>query len=210
MVRLVASSLALVLFCGIGFAYGAGETDPGIRIEEVDTPDSDALPPREKKVAPDVKDEKMSREERERLKDELLLYSMQKSPAGAWAMSFFIGLAVPFLGSGQYYAHSIGTAIPTTILGAASYGCMIGVLMTKNPYANIKTLGIAALGVYGAAWLFDWIYAIVATNKYNERLREKYFPSAGTITPRFDYMARPSCVGGKTDHSLAVGLALLF
>jgi hypothetical protein len=149
-------------------------------------------------------DDEAKRIEREKLKDEMLLESALYKPAGAWALSFFIGLFTPFLGAGQYYAKSYATAVPTMLVGFGSWGCFIAGAVKKD-----KTLMWAGWGVFAGAWLFDWIYAIVATNKLNDKIRAKF--KAGN-EPAFD--VRPLVSYGYMpegrDHVFNLGLSMRF
>ena len=99
-----------------------------------------------------------------------------KSAVGAWAMSFFIGIAVPVLGIGQYYAQSYGTAIPTTIFGCVAAGVAVSGAMNKNN--SVMWAGVAS---YFALWLFDWIYAIIATNNFNNQQMESAIRTAPVL-----------------------------
>ena len=144
-------------------------------------------------------------------RDEMMMLMAQKSPAGAWAMSFFIGAFTPFLGSGQYYAGSYATAVPTTLIGLASSVCLIvGVIPDENASESKKkekkNLIIAGAVIFGAAWLFDWIYAPIATNKYNENLKKKYMSSDVLIRPIFSYAPQVVYNTGKINHVVTVGL----
>ncbi|MBN2158936.1 MAG: hypothetical protein JW807_06035 [Spirochaetes bacterium] len=138
--------------------------------------------------------------EREKMRDELLLQSSMKSPVGAWAMSFFIGMFTPFLGSGQYYAQMYASAVPTMLVGFASFGCYMGGVFTNN-----MTLVIVGASIFGAAWIYDWIAAIVFTNKYNDRMREKFY-SAGSIAPCLSFAVNPNA----NDNVIKAGLTYTF
>ena len=144
-----------------------------------------------------------------------MLQAVQKSPAGAWAMSFFIGGFTPFLGSGQYYAGSYGSAVVTSIIGVVSYGCfMSGVLPEKNPsegrIKEKKKLQIAGAVIFSVTWLFDWIYAPVATIKYNEKMKKKYMSSAVSIKPLLSYASYVDNKSANTDHIIRMGLSMRF
>jgi len=124
------------------------------------------------------------------------------SVTGAWALSFFIGLFTPFLGAGQYFTKSYATAVPTMMIGFASTGCAIVGLVKKD----MKLVWIGE-GVFAAAWLFDWIYAIVATKKLNERIRREFESgeqSSLEIRPLVSYGYNSE----KRDHVLNLGLTL--
>ena len=105
---------------------------------------------------------------------------MVKSPAAAWALSFFIPLFIPILGTGQYYADSFASGITTTVLGLASFGTAIYGLITQH------NIGLAAIAVYIMTWIFDWNYAIISANRYNDRLLES-MESKITVRPHIAF-----------------------
>jgi tetratricopeptide (TPR) repeat protein len=150
--------------------------------------------------------------DKDKKRDELLLLTAQKSPTGAWAMSFFIGLFTPFLGSGQYYAGSYGSAVPTSLIGLGSYVCvLVGAIpedkASENRIKEKKNLVIAGTVIFGAAWFFDWIYAPIATKKYNENLKKKYMSSDVLIRPILSYAPQVINNTGHIDHVVTIGLA---
>ena len=152
-------------------------------------------------------------ETRDARRDELLVKALQRPPAGAWAMSFFIGLVTPFLGSGQYYAESYGSAAFTTIAGAVSYGIFLyGVIpeknLTKSKFDTKVNMEIAGSVIYTALWMFDWIYAPIATMKYNDTIAKKYLSSNVQIVPVVAYMPRCTSGSGSIDHTFRLGLSM--
>jgi tetratricopeptide (TPR) repeat protein len=149
--------------------------------------------------------------DKDKKRDEMMMLMVQKSPAGAWAMSFFIGAFTPFLGSGQYYAGSYATAAITTIVGFASSGCLIaGVIpddkASESKKKEKKNLIIAGAVIFGAAWFFDWIYAPIATMKYNDNLKKKYSSSDVLIKPILSYAPYVINHSDQIDHVVTVGV----
>jgi uncharacterized membrane protein len=130
-------------------------------------------------------------------------------------MSFFIGAFTPFLGSGQYYAGSYGSAVVTSLIGAASYGCFLAGVIPEDKASESrikekKNLYIAGVVIFGVTWLFDWIYAPIATMKYNENLKKKYMSSTVIIKPILSYAPRVINNTGHIDHIVTVGLVRQF
>lgn len=160
-------------------------------------------------------DNKYEKNDKEKKRDELLLMNLQKSPAGAWAMSFFIGAFTPFLGSGQYYAGSYGSAVVTSLIGFASYGCILaGVIPEPNASSSkVKQknqLIIAGAVIFSVTWLFDWIYAPVAAMNYNDDLKKKYMSSSEMIVPIISYTPHVANNIGHIDHAVMIGLSQHF
>ena len=152
-------------------------------------------------------------ESRDLKRDELLTNALQRPPAGAWAMSFFIGLFTPFLGSGQYYAQSYGSAVFTTIVGFVSYGIFLGGVIPEDNISQSKmkskrNMVIAGGTIFTATWIFDWIYAPLATMKYNENIAKKYLSSNEQIVPVVAYIPRCTSSSGSIDHTFRLGLSM--
>ena len=107
---------------------------------------------------------------------ELVITPKEKSPVIAWALSFFFTMGI-----GQYYAGSWQTAIPVTVLEVASLGMFAG-----GAVKGLRPLVYASAAIFGAAWLFDWIYAIFATLRHNETIKEQIKLSR-SIRPCFSF-----------------------
>lgn len=124
---------------------------------------------------------------------ELVILPNQKSPVIAWALSFFFTLGI-----GQYYAGSWQTAIPVTALELASLGMFAGGAVT-----GIRPLVYASAAIFGAAWLFDWIYAIFATLRHNKDIIE-HIKLSRSIRPSFSFAVM------KENNDSIMGLGITF
>ncbi|MCK6547540.1 TM2 domain-containing protein [Myxococcota bacterium] len=87
----------------------------------------------------------------------------ERSPVGAWALSFFFGLGI-----GNFYAGAEGWGFACLAVE------LLGGIMAIAGFANDEP-AVGAVGVVlnRGAWVADWAGAIVNTNEHNERLRAR-------------------------------------
>ncbi|MCK6547537.1 TM2 domain-containing protein [Myxococcota bacterium] len=84
-----------------------------------------------------------------------------RSPVGAWALSFFLGLGI-----GNFYAGAQGWGF--ACLAAELLGGIVAIAGFANGDPAVGAVGIV---LNRGAWVADWAGAIANTNEHNERLR---------------------------------------
>lgn len=97
----------------------------------------------------------------------------ERSPVGAWALSFFFGLGI-----GNFYAGAEGWGI--ACLAAEAVGGIMAIVGFANDQPAVGAIGVV---LNRGAWVADWTGAIVNTNEHNESLRARAL-AVGDDAPR--------------------------
>lgn len=116
-----------------------------------------------------------------RLSNEQLTVLAGRSPAAAWALSFFVGFGI-----GNFYADAPawgGATLASELLGA-----LLAVAGASSGDDGLLGAGIA---INRAAWVCDWAGAIVNARTFNEGLRarlgERESPRPPTFSLTFEF-----------------------